>query len=297
MPLDLYDSPCEGADNKQLNLQVADGAMQLLGVIERLYDGLKERIDHQDRELAKVSKALRASLARRTAQNQKLLDVVVGALESQLATAISEGQATLNTVLDSTREKGSVAAAPAAPVSTGVAPGGLIESPSTSPPLPPVAAVGAAAPEFFAGSDVTTGAVDYLLSLVSFLGGPATATFASQQLSELSAGRLPRAEIPQGLLSHLVRGMQGSPTQAAPIAAPSQGDAGGGFGLPPVDLDQPLAMKFSPDDNPWKAQAAAFAGPWLQDFFAASSADQFSDSVLAHVSRPTVTRTRILPRD
>jgi hypothetical protein len=45
----------------------------------------------------------------------------------------------------------------------------------------------------------------------------------------------------------------------------------------PVDLDQPLAFRFAPDDNLWKRNAMAFAGKPLDAFLASASGEEYLD--------------------
>lgn len=54
----------------------------------------------------------------------------------------------------------------------------------------------------------------------------------------------------------------------------------------PVDLDQPLAFKFSSDDLAWKKNATAFYGKELVDYNDASDMDAFSHSQLADILEP-----------
>jgi hypothetical protein len=61
----------------------------------------------------------------------------------------------------------------------------------------------------------------------------------------------------------------------------------------PIDLDEPLAFKYSPDDVAWKQNAIAFSGGWLEAYNNSSSAEQFRDAVFS--SYPEVERLDVSP--
>jgi hypothetical protein len=69
------------------------------------------------------------------------------------------------------------------------------------------------------------------------------------------------------------RGVPPGSTSTSPREGPKGSD------LPPVDLDQPLAFKFSRDDNYWKLNAVNFYGTPLADMLSAGSMDEFSVEV------------------
>lgn len=70
------------------------------------------------------------------------------------------------------------------------------------------------------------------------------------------------------------------PTSTGPGACgqalASASDSGGDF---PVDLDEPLAFKFAPDDNKWKAKAEAFVGDSLKTWNSAATLDDIWKSI------------------
>lgn len=67
-----------------------------------------------------------------------------------------------------------------------------------------------------------------------------------------------------------------APVTVLPI--PTPGGGGGGV-VPgpgsdldvPIDTDQPIAMKFAPDDSDWKVAASTWAGEWLSTFLESES--------------------------
>lgn len=67
-----------------------------------------------------------------------------------------------------------------------------------------------------------------------------------------------------------------------PNGKPVVTSGGGGAGADidfPIDLESPLAMKFSGDDSDWLAAAKAWAGPGLSDFIDSESYDEFTADV------------------
>lgn len=56
----------------------------------------------------------------------------------------------------------------------------------------------------------------------------------------------------------------------------------------PVDLNQPLAFIFAPDDASWKKQALEWSGKWLQDFNDSNDYGDWSHKVLGEIPEPTI---------
>jgi hypothetical protein len=73
-------------------------------------------------------------------------------------------------------------------------------------------------------------------------------------------------------------------TEIAPPAATPAIAAQQPASLPPVDLDQPLAFIFSPDDAPWKQAALVWGGDWIARLNNSDSLDDYTQTFLSPLS-------------
>jgi hypothetical protein len=287
----IFDDCDEQQATKKTAGMIQQNEVQLFAVIAELGEQLTQAVNYNSTVLAKVINGLGANLKRRINANGKMLANPVDAIYNTLTAKVSENGAVLQ------QTAGQISTALQAAVQGTAAIGQGAAVPAV---LSPVVATGQTEGD---DSDQTQGqATEQAVATPQAINQPqetqaATGQGVSQATNPVQSavnqilpllGQLQSAtDIPSQYsqvleqLGSLIGGLNGYEEPVCPpaqtVTTPSQGTTtqqGGNLSitptiLPPVDLDQPLAFKFAPDDSPWIQQATAFYGPFLSDWLAA----------------------------
>jgi hypothetical protein len=272
----IYDQDCPPPSQHDIEIKISAVSNDLLNVVAGTIGQFQGEQSDNAKQLKNVTKAITTRIRNAGKSNNSAIDALIGSINSLIGTAVSENRVSANSAIplgglpnaqentadssaDDNGEQGETT-----DTATGESGSGTEAQGGSPGQQVPIINIVNAAPATPSGQ------------ATAFPLDPCNDSAAAQYLAVIGDWLLLQPDITDAANTIIAWAAQAALERETSTECGSSQSVLAQGSMVPVDLDEPLAYRFAPDDAPWKQQAESFYGSWLADY---DDADSITDII------------------